>query len=230
MALIRDIVVYAGRPEQHQEIFELARQCRFALDRAAFHFRLADDDPRFLENKIKGISTYSDLHDGERIHLVAGVDEWGPAQRLSDRIRTLGDRREVSVDVRLQLATAPRVSPTAILWKCGDGRRRFWESFMALTDYFGDPLVVSLPGEEQWLRDHPLVVPKWKAWEQRQQLPRIVVKHANCGYRGFQGPPELEREAALNECSDPQTTYLWQPLDGNSYFEVLREPLKPTGV
>lgn len=229
LARIRDTIVGPSHPGAHYALVTLALHLGLTADRVLFPQDLLEDDPELFEAVLKIARKYVDIHEGETLHVLANPHHTPTMARLMADVRRNGLRPGGTLKVRTEFAELPLLDfpVTHTVWACGDGRPWFWRSLIELFRHLGSPRIITPPGEEQWLLNNRGLAGRIEEWlDQKPWVPRVVVKHAGCGYRAFKGKPKEEREAALAECCDQKTLYLWQAGEGTAWFEVLRPPLR----
>lgn len=224
--IIRDTIIGPAHPGAHYALITMALSLGLTADRILFPQDLLTEEPDLFEAVLKAARKYVSIHQGETVHVLANPVETVTMARFMSEIRQNGLHPGGTMRVRTVFQELPLLDfhPTQTIWTCGDGRPWYWRSLIEIFRNFGSPRIITPPGEEQWLLNNPELAGKIQAWiDRKPSVPRVVVKHAGCGYRHWKGDPAEEREAALQECGDPNTLYLWQSGHGETWFEVLRE-------
>lgn len=224
---IRDTIIAPSHPGFIYALIAKALRHGLLADRALFPQEALDEDSALFEAVKKIVRKYVGIHGGETVHVISRPDYTVTMARLMQEIRMNGLSSTMRVQTEFEELPILDITPSHTVWTCGDGRPWYWRSLIELHRHLGAPRVITPPGEEQWLINNPELADSLQGWIDRQPtVPRVVVKHAGCGYRGFKGPPEEERAAALEECVEHDTLYLWQPGEGDVWFETLRERQK----
>lgn len=223
MANIRDTIVGPAHPGAHYALVTMALGLGLTADRVLFPQSALAEDPDLKAAVIKLTRKYVRLHDGETVHVLARPDHTVTMSEVMTEVRKNGLAPSMAVRTQFQELPLLDMEASHTVWTCGDGRPWFWKSMIRLFQHFGSPRIITPPGEEQWLLNQPAIAERLQHWvDRRPAVPRVVVKHQGCGYRGWKGDPAEERAAALEECCDDNTLYLWQPGEGTTWFEVLR--------
>ena len=208
----------------------MALRLGLTADRVLFPQSALAEEPELMAAIIKLTRKYVRLHAGETVHVLSRPDYTTTMAELMTEVRANGLAAELAVRTEFQELPLLDMRASHTIWMCGDGRPWFWNSMIRIFQHFGSPRILTPPGEEQWLLNQPAIASRLQAWiDRRPKVPRMVVKHAGCGYRGFKGDPAEARAAALAECVDPDTLYLWQAGEGEVWFETLRAGRPLTG-
>lgn len=215
-----------AHPGAHYALVAMAQRLGLTADRVFFPQSAMQEDPELMAAVIKFTRKYVRLHKGETLHVLARPDYLVTMSEIMAEVQANGLAPGLSIRTEFQQLPLLDLRASHTIWMCGDGRPWYWNSMIRVFQHFGSPRIITPPGEEQWLLNQPAIAARLQAWIDRQpaKVPRVVVKHADCGYRAWKGDPADERAAALAECVDPDTLYLWQPGKGEVWFETLREP------
>lgn len=216
---IRHTIFAPCLPGAHFAIMERALQLGKADWVLAPFDGMADDEVLF-EGFLECTKKYVGLHGVETLHILFRDGFGSLAGRIYDRLRDYGASQDTQVEVEMKKVNIMKVEPTALVFVCGDGRPEFRDSRARIFQRYVFPKMITPPGGGLWMRDHPEFASHLQAWiDSQPKIPRVEAKHATCGYRGHQGPCEME--AALLECTRDDTEYIWQP-GVDSRIEMLR--------
>lgn len=231
MHTIRTLIVGPGGPHTIHSVLGAGNGVGYRADRCLFPPEIARK-AEVQKELLEAILLLIDLHQGEELRLFAPIKEAHVLTTIAQQLWKITQERKQTIHLRgMEYVLAPtgrKPRITTLIITCSDGRGVFWGGLLEFSRKHPNAYIVSLPGEIEWLKDHPATRTALEKWQEEKDITHVIVaKHggpcgkSGCGYRTAKrnrpfDSSEEEKTAALAECTNPSIEYCWQDgIEGN---------------